>query len=94
MGPTANLPPEADEPGSGPAGVLVVQNGRLSGTRRELGAVTVIGRAPVCDVALALDGVHALHCAVVHARAERSEQHHPGGQRRAAPPRRRLSIPA
>jgi pSer/pThr/pTyr-binding forkhead associated (FHA) protein len=65
MEPTANLPPEADEPGPPPAGVLVVQNGRLSGVRRPLGAVTVLGRAPVCDVALTLEGVHALHCAVV-----------------------------
>jgi hypothetical protein len=66
MEPTANLPPEADEPGPASAGVLVVQNGRLSGARRPLGTVTVLGAAPVCDITLALDGVHALHCAVVH----------------------------
>jgi pSer/pThr/pTyr-binding forkhead associated (FHA) protein len=70
MEPTANLPPEADPPAVAPAGELVVQNGRLSGVRRPLGeTVTVIGRAPGCEVCLALEGVHALHCVVVRGSA-------------------------
>jgi hypothetical protein len=67
MEPPVNLPPEADEPGPPPAGVLVVQNGRLSGVRRALVTpLTVLGRGPDCDVSLVLDGVHPLHCAVAH----------------------------
>ena len=55
MGPPVNLPPEADESGPPPAGVLVVQNGRLSGVRRALVTpLTVLGRGPDCDVSLVL----------------------------------------
>src|SRR5262249_861720 len=59
MEPTKNTPP-AD------TGELIVQNGRLSGTHRPLTLpLTLIGRAAGCDVRLNVDGIEALHCALV-----------------------------
>src|SRR5947208_17165971 len=56
--------PHADP--SAAAGELIVHNGRLSGTRKALGAVlTLLGRAEGCDVRLNVDGVHPVHCAIV-----------------------------
>src|SRR5262245_11065919 len=55
--PASVLPPAAGE--------LIVQNGRLSGTRRPLSdPLTLIGRATGCDVRLTVDGVGAQHCLV------------------------------
>ena len=43
--------------------VLIVQNGRLSGTRRTLTVpLTLVGRKAGCDIRLNVDGVSALHC--------------------------------
>ncbi len=54
-------PPAAPE-----SAALVVQNGRLSGTRRALALpLTLIGKAPGCDVRLNIDGVNPLHCAIL-----------------------------
>ncbi len=51
-------------------GELIVQNGRLRGTRRALVApLTLIGRDPLCEFHLNVDGVKPLHCAIVHGRA-------------------------
>jgi pSer/pThr/pTyr-binding forkhead associated (FHA) protein len=48
-------------------GELIVQNGRLRGTRRALAApLTLIGRDPLCEFHLNVDGVMPLHCAIVH----------------------------
>jgi pSer/pThr/pTyr-binding forkhead associated (FHA) protein len=59
MEPTKNTPP-AD------TGELIIQNGRLSGTHRPLTLpLTLIGRAAGCDVRLNVDGIEALHCALV-----------------------------
>src|SRR5216683_7389556 len=59
----ANQPPLDPEPASA---ALVVQNGRLSGTRRALASpLTLLGQAPGCDVRLNIDGVNPLHCAIV-----------------------------
>ncbi len=45
---------------------LVIQNGRLSGTRRELASpMTLLGREACCDVRLNIDGVNRLHCVIV-----------------------------
>src|SRR5437868_12956411 len=53
----------SSSPGSPLAGELVVQTGRLAGSRRPLGAaLTFVGHAASCDVRLNGDGVHALHC--------------------------------
>src|SRR5579884_1149030 len=50
-------------------GELIVQNGRLRGTRRALAApLTLIGRDPLCEFHLNVDGVKPLHCAIVHGR--------------------------
>ncbi len=46
-------------------GELVVQNGRLSGTRCPLRApLTLIGRGEDCDIRVNVDGVAPLHCAI------------------------------
>jgi pSer/pThr/pTyr-binding forkhead associated (FHA) protein len=46
-------------------GELVVQNGRLSGTRCPLRApLTLIGRGEDCDIRVNVDGVGSLHCAI------------------------------
>ncbi|HJT77382.1 MAG TPA: FHA domain-containing protein, partial [Gemmataceae bacterium] len=51
-------------------GELIVQNGRLRGTRRALVVpLTLIGRDPLCEFHLNVDGVEPLHCAIVHGRA-------------------------
>jgi FHA domain len=55
---------ESSAPPSVP-GELVVQNGRLAGTRRLLKApLTLIGRAADCDIRLNIDSIHPLHCAI------------------------------
>jgi hypothetical protein len=65
MEPTQETPREPAGPPA--AGELVVQNGRLSGTRRPLTLpLTLIGRSDACDVRLNVDGVEPLHCALVH----------------------------
>lgn len=47
-------------------GELVVHNGRLRGTRRPLAsALTLIGRDPLCEFHLNVEGVEPLHCALV-----------------------------
>jgi FHA domain len=64
MDATPHAPPSVP-----PAGELIVHNGRLSGTRKELGtALTLLGRAEGCDVRLNVEGVHPVHCAIVHGR--------------------------
>jgi chromosome segregation ATPase len=64
MDATPHAPPRPDLPA--PAGELIVQNGRLSGARRALGAaLTLFGRAEGCDVRLNVEGVLPIHCAVV-----------------------------
>ena len=48
-----------------PAGELIVQNGRQAGVRRPVRApLTLIGRAPGCDIRLNVESVHPLHCAL------------------------------
>src|SRR4051812_10096186 len=48
------------------AGELIVQNGRHAGVRRPVKApLTLIGRAPGCDIRLNVESVHALHCALL-----------------------------
>ncbi len=48
------------------AAELVVQNGRQSGTRRQLGhPLTFLGRARGCDIRLNVDGIEPLHCLLV-----------------------------
>lgn len=45
---------------------LVVQNGRHSGTRKQLGnPLTYIGRARGCDLRLNVEGIEPLHCLLV-----------------------------
>jgi pSer/pThr/pTyr-binding forkhead associated (FHA) protein len=68
MEPTPN--PLTDPPSvaarSVPQGELIVQNGRLAGTRRLLTVpLTLLGRAAGCDVRLNVEGVQPLHCALV-----------------------------
>jgi myosin protein heavy chain len=47
-------------------GELIVQNGKQSGVRKALKPpLTLIGRASGCDVRLNIDGINALHCAIV-----------------------------
>ncbi len=47
---------------------LIVHNGRQKGARRPLTQpLTVIGRAPGCDLRLNVDGVGPLHCGLAHA---------------------------
>jgi hypothetical protein len=63
-GPT---PPSRPRPALAPAGELVIDNGRLKGTRRALGVpLTCIGQGPACDLRLNVDGVSPLHCLIVH----------------------------
>ncbi len=48
-------------------GELIVENGRLRGTRRALiSPLTLIGRDPVCEFHLNVDGVKPFHCAIVN----------------------------
>lgn len=48
-------------------GELILLNGRQSGSRKPLaGSLTLIGRAPTCEVRLNVEGVQPLHCALVH----------------------------
>jgi hypothetical protein len=61
--------PLPDPAGASPpaAGELVVQNGRLSGTRWPLSApLTLIGRSTACDVRLQAEDIEPVHCALVH----------------------------
>jgi hypothetical protein len=45
---------------------LIVENGRLAGTRRALPTpLAVVGRAHGCDIRLNVDGVEPLHCVLV-----------------------------
>jgi hypothetical protein len=63
-GPT---PPNRPRPALAPAGELVIQNGRLQGTRQALGVpLTCIGQGPACDLRLSADGVGSVHCLIVH----------------------------
>src|SRR5438105_2351484 len=57
----------ADSPAPAPlAGELVVQNGRQAGASKALNApLTLIGRAPGCDIRLNLESIHPLHCALL-----------------------------
>ncbi|HLN32653.1 MAG TPA: FHA domain-containing protein [Gemmataceae bacterium] len=55
VSPADHVPPSAGE--------LIIQNGRLSGTRRPLVVpLTLIGRADGCDLRLNVEGVHPFHC--------------------------------
>jgi len=66
MDPTHDPSPGQQAPAP-PGGELVVQNGRLSGTRRPLGLpLTFLGRAASCDVRLNVDGISSLHCLIAH----------------------------
>jgi pSer/pThr/pTyr-binding forkhead associated (FHA) protein len=48
-----------------PAAELVVQNGRLAGSKRPLcGPLTLIGQGSGCDIRLNVDGVNPLHCLI------------------------------
>jgi len=58
--------PSPDAPVLPPA-ELVVVNGRFSGVRRPLvGPMTLLGRAPGCEIRLNVDGVQPLHAAIVY----------------------------
>ena len=47
-------------------GALIIQNGRLRGTRRELKVpTTFLGKSPRCDLRLNVDGINPLHCVIV-----------------------------
>lgn len=62
---SANLPALPGEPGS--PGVVVVQTGRLAGTRRHLRRpMTLLGLSHSCDVRIQGEGVAPLHCVLVH----------------------------
>jgi hypothetical protein len=64
---TSDQTPEPSGASPDPLGELIVQNGRLAGTRRALAApLTLIGRAEGCDIRLNVDGVEPLHCALVN----------------------------
>jgi pSer/pThr/pTyr-binding forkhead associated (FHA) protein len=66
MEPTSSAP-SSGAPEPSPAGELVVLNGRLKGTRRTLTApLTLIGRAPGCDVRLHSRSVQPHQCALVN----------------------------
>lgn len=71
MEPTPVSAPEPlDDAPPAMLGELILQNGRLSGTRRVLASpLTLIGRDPSCEVHINVDGVQPLHCAIVHGRA-------------------------
>lgn len=61
------VPVPSDDSSLATLGELVVQNGRLRGTRRALAsALTLFGRDPACEIHLNVDGVNPLHCAIVH----------------------------
>jgi pSer/pThr/pTyr-binding forkhead associated (FHA) protein len=63
-------PVPSDDPPAPTLGELIVQNGRLRGTRRVLASpLTLFGRDPVCEFHLNVDGVNPLHCAIVHSPA-------------------------
>jgi hypothetical protein len=68
MEPNPLSPPEpSDDPLPVTLGELVVENGRLRGTRRALNAeLTLIGQDAVCEVGLDIEGVNPLHCAIVY----------------------------
>ncbi len=67
---TISPPEPSDDSVPAAMGELVVQNGRQSGTRRALtSALTLIGRAPACEVHLNIEGVDPLHCAIVQSPA-------------------------
>jgi pSer/pThr/pTyr-binding forkhead associated (FHA) protein len=62
-----SAPELSDDAPPATLGELIVQNGRLRGTRRGLPCpLTLIGRDPACDFHLNVDGVQPLHCALVH----------------------------
>ncbi|MGH7170643.1 MAG: FHA domain-containing protein, partial [Gemmataceae bacterium] len=64
------VPVPSDDSSPATLGELVVQNGRLRGTRRVLAsALTLFGRDPGCEIHLNVDGVNPLHCAIVHSPA-------------------------
>ncbi len=57
--------------GSAKQAALVIQNGRLRGTRRTFGVpTTFLGSGPSCDVRLSLDGISPLHCVIIQANGE------------------------
>ena len=68
MEPYPGSPSEsADACPIGVTGELVVENGRLRGTRRPLAsALTLIGSELSCEFHLNVEGVDPLHCAIVH----------------------------
>ncbi|HEY7308106.1 MAG TPA: FHA domain-containing protein [Gemmataceae bacterium] len=68
MEPYPVSPPEpSDDSLPAALGELIVQNGRLRGTRRALAsALTLIGRDEVCEFHLDVEDVDPLHCAIVH----------------------------
>src|SRR5262245_51974265 len=57
---------EPSEPAARPVAELIVQTGRLKGSRRALTVpVTLLGRDPNCDVCLNFDGISPLEAALV-----------------------------
>jgi pSer/pThr/pTyr-binding forkhead associated (FHA) protein len=63
---SANSPPLPGSPQPPQVPELVLQTGKHAGVRRPLaGALTVIGRAPECDLRLNLEGVEPVHCVIV-----------------------------
>ncbi|MHB1425028.1 MAG: FHA domain-containing protein [Gemmataceae bacterium] len=61
-----SAPEPLDEAVPATQGELIVQNGRLRGTRRALASpLTLIGRDQSCEFHLNVDGVKPLHCAIV-----------------------------
>src|SRR5439155_3220267 len=60
---TEPLPSERAEESASKWPELVVQNGRLSGTRKVLtAAITTIGREESCDLRLNVESVHPFQC--------------------------------
>src|SRR5262245_59446966 len=60
-------PTPPTEAADAPPGELIVQNGRLAGTRRPLLApLTFLGRDAGRDMRLNADGVAPLHCLLAH----------------------------
>jgi chromosome segregation ATPase len=70
MEPTHPSPPSPQgkgEPKPTATAELVIQNGRLKGTRRPLmQPLTLIGREAGCDLRINVDGVQPLHCGLVN----------------------------
>jgi hypothetical protein len=67
MEPASALPPDPAGAPPPPGGELILQDGRLSGTRRPLSLpLTLIGRSAACDVRLQAEEVEPVHCALVH----------------------------